>query len=142
MRPGLMVGLLSLAVGAVLAHAGLSRGTPAPDERVKIPPKSVVLELAEPVEVRFSTFKVFALKARDLKAAKAEAEALFKSRLSLRNDEDDRADAGLATTAATAARVEVLLKEKLGPGYYAVMWRVLSVDTHTTSDFYVFSYQP
>jgi len=137
-----MVGLLSLVVGAVLAHAGLFRGTPAPDERVKIPPKSVVLEFAEAVELKFSTFKVFALEAKDLKAAKAEAETLFKSRLSLKGDEGSRADAGLATTVATAARVEIRLKEKLEPGYYAVMWKVLSVDTHVTSDFYVFSYQP
>lgn len=34
------------------------------------------------------------------------------------------------------------LPTDLAPGTYAVMWRALSVDTHTLQGFMVFTYQP
>ncbi|MER3483857.1 MAG: copper resistance protein CopC [Meiothermus sp.] len=96
----------------------------------------MVLELAEPVEVRLSTFKVYPL------TSAAEAPALVQKVLSLKGDEAARADAGLATKGETASRLEINLKGGLKPGPYLVMWRVLSVDSHVSQDSFVFTYQP
>jgi methionine-rich copper-binding protein CopC len=64
--------------------------------------------------------------------------------LPLRDDQGraERIDAGLKTQGRTAENVTISLKPGLKPGAYVVMWRVLSVDTHTTSGFFVFVYQP
>lgn len=90
----------------------------------------------------FSVFKVYPLGSKDLASAKREAANLFKTALEAKNDQEQRADVGVVGNPRTAARVELKLKENLKPGAYAVMWRVLSVDTHTSQDFYVFVYQP
>jgi methionine-rich copper-binding protein CopC len=134
--------LAALATGAALAHSLLAEATPAPDTTLKHLPASVQLVLSEPVEMTFSVFKVYPLKSKDLASAKREAASLFKAALEAKNDQEQRADAGVVGNPRTAARVELKLKENLKPGAYAVMWRVLSVDTHTSQDFYVFVYQP
>lgn len=51
-------------------------------------------------------------------------------------------DAGLKTQARTAENVLIALKPDLGPGAYVVLWRVLSVDSHTTQGFFVFVVEP
>jgi methionine-rich copper-binding protein CopC len=135
MKPVLAL-FLALSLTTVLAHATLERSSPAANSTLKTPPKSVILELAEPVEVRLSTFKVYPL------ASPASAPALVQKVLSLKGDEASRADAGLATRGETASRIEINLKEGLKPGAYVVMWRVLSVDTHVSQDAFVFTYQP
>ncbi|WP_276957211.1 copper resistance CopC family protein [Allomeiothermus silvanus] len=134
--------LAALATGAALAHSLLAEATPAPDTTLKHLPATVQLVLSEPVEMAFSVFKVYPLGSKDLASAKREAASLFKAALEAKNDQEQRADAGVVGNPRTAARVELKLKENLKPGAYAVMWRVLSVDTHTSQDFYVFVYQP
>lgn len=141
MKPLAFLAALALA-GAALAHSLLSQATPAPDTTVKRPPASVQLVLSEPVEMAFSVFKVYPLGSKDLASAKREAANLFKTALEAKNDQEQRADVGVVGNPRTAARVELKLKENLKPGAYAVMWRALSVDTHTSQDFYVFVYQP
>jgi methionine-rich copper-binding protein CopC len=53
-----------------------------------------------------------------------------------------RADEGVVTAARTTPEIVIRLKSDLRPGAFAVMWRTLSVDTHTTQGFYVFTYAP
>ncbi|WP_081439952.1 copper resistance protein CopC [Meiothermus ruber] len=36
----------------------------------------------------------------------------------------------------------IALRPGLGPGVYVVLWRVLSVDSHTTQGFFVFVVEP
>jgi copper resistance protein C len=58
------------------------------------------------------------------------AEEFIPSVLDLTGDEAARVDTGLVEK-DTSATVTLTLKENLAPGAYVVMWRVLSVDTHT-----------
>ena len=61
--------------------------------------------------------------------------------LEARGDEASRADAGVRTEARTSDAVTLALGA-LEPGFYVVMWRVLSVDTHTSQGSFVFEYAP
>lgn len=137
--------LASLAlVGVAVAHSNLTRSTPADAQTVAALPKTVVLEFSEPLEVKFSVFKMYKLEttATDAKSARKDADALVGKVLEKRGDEAERADDGLATSVPTAARLEVKLKPNLTPGWYVVMWKVLSMDTHTSDDSIVFRYKP
>ena len=106
-------------------------------------PKTVSLEFTEPLEIAFSSFKVYALPMKtgdsDVKAAAAK---LMQQVLSLKDDASNRADLGLVSTASPAAQLELTLKPKLLAGWYVVMWKALSIDSHVTSDFYAFRYSP
>jgi copper resistance protein C len=51
-----------------------------------------------------------------------------------------RIDLGLENPNVSSL-VSIKLPNELEPGWYVVMWKVLSVDTHTTSDFVLFRYQ-
>ena len=53
-----------------------------------------------------------------------------------------RVDTGLVDTESTTAEVTLGVKPDLAAGVYVVMWSVLSIDTHTTQEFFVFSYEP
>ncbi|PZA08662.1 MULTISPECIES: copper resistance CopC family protein [unclassified Meiothermus] len=141
MRSLTLLAALALA-GAALAHALLTQATPAPDSTVKRLPATVQLAFSEPVEMALSSFKVYSLGPKDLASAKREAARVFRTLLGSTNDQAQRADAGVVGNPQTAERVELKLKESLKPGAYAVMWRVLSVDTHPSEGFYVFVYQP
>lgn len=146
MRPFFFLVALALA-GAALAHAYLVNSNPAENSRIRALPGEVRLGFAEAVEVRFSSFKVYPLEApaealSNPQRLKALAELLVARVLPLRGDEAARADAGLKTTDRTAENIEIKLKSGLKPGAYVVMWRVLSVDSHTSSDFLVFTYLP
>jgi copper resistance protein C len=137
--------LTSLAlVGIAVAHSNLTRSAPADAQTLRSLPKTVVLEFSEPLEMKFSSFKIYKLQtsATDLKAARQEADALVENALEKKGDEVARADDGLLTNAPTAARLEVKLKPNLTAGWYVVMWKVLSVDTHTSDDSIVFRYNP
>jgi copper resistance protein C len=70
---------------------------------------------------------------------KLEAQALVARVLALKNDLAKRSDNGLETTASEAALVKLKLKPNLKSGIYVVMYRILSVDTHITQDFFTFS---
>lgn len=140
--------VISLAfVGTVdgSAHAYLDESTPEEGAVVSTWPETITLTFTEPVELRSSVFKVYplttedALEGVDLDRA---ARALYEEVLTLRRDEDARFDEGIAEGPATADTITVLLKENVAAGPYVVMWRVLSVDTHVVSGYYVFTYAP
>lgn len=135
--------LSSLALaGVALGHAYLARSTPAAGQTVTVAPKSVMLEFTEPLEMAFSTFKVYPLPLKagetDVRAAAAK---LAQEVLSRKDDAEARADQGLVSNASPATRLELKLKDKLMPGWYIVMWKALSVDTHVTTDHFAFRYQ-
>jgi methionine-rich copper-binding protein CopC len=131
--------------GPVSAHAFLRVADPAEDSTVNAAPVEIRLAFTEPVEIRFSIFKVYRLDANpstELRRLNAAAGALTSDVLTKRDDESARADAGVSTTARTATDITLRLKPDTQPGVYAVMWRVLSVDTHTTQGFHIFIIAP
>ena len=131
---------LLFASSFALAHSYLIRSSPRLGQTVRVMPKTVLLEFSEPLEINFSSFKVYALPASsDPQKAAADLSARV---LSLKNDAEARADAGLVSNTSPAAQLELKLKEKLPSGWYVVMYRALSIDTHTTTDQFIFRYQP
>ena len=133
--PALLTALL-LSVAA--AHSELEKATPAEDAKVSAP-KAVELSFGEPLELRFSTFKVYPLGVTGNTLKVNGAAGALKTRvLSAKNDDAARADLGLSTTGRTATSVTLPLKPNLVKGAYVVMWKVLSVDTHATDGYYVF----
>lgn len=136
----LLLGASSLAG----AHAYLDSSFPAENATVASELNEVILRFTEPVEVPFSTFKVYPLASdeEDPVRLRAAASALVQQVLNLRNDAAQRADEGVTTQARISAEINIALKKELPPGRYVVMWRVLSIDTHTTTGFFVFTYAP
>ena len=137
--------LMAVTGGPVSAHAFLRIADPAEDSTVTTAPSEIRLGFTEPVEVRFSIFKVYRLDANpstELRRLNAQAGALMSDVLTKRDDEGARADAGVSTTARTSTDIALRLKPDPQPGVYAVMWRVLSVDTHTTQGFHIFIVAP
>jgi methionine-rich copper-binding protein CopC len=132
-----------LGLGVALAHAELSKMTPKDGGTIKLWPKEIVLEFSEPLETSVSTFKLYRLNAaKTMKAAQDEAETLALTVINLKNDTEKRSDLGLSQTSGVAAKVRLLLKPKQPAGFYAVIWRLTSTDTHTTSNTAVFWYKP
>lgn len=140
---------LLLGGGLAHAHAEFEVGDPAANSLLTTLPAEVTLKFTEPVEVRFSLFKVYRLETDLEPGSHAEhdtmrlnglAGALVSEVLPTRGDDDARADAGVVTEERTSAEVVLELKKDLPPGHYVVMWQALSVDTHTTQGFYVFNY--
>lgn len=143
----LMVTALMLMLGgAALAHADLLTSEPLGGTVLEAAPEQVLLEFTEPIEVMFSVFKVYRLEAEvDPEADNAQqrlnglAAALVNDVLELREDGEGRVDSGVQTSAASVSEVPLLLQEDLAAGHYVVMWKVLSIDTHVTQGFFVFS---
>lgn len=124
--------------GTALAHSELDHATPAEGASVRAP-KEVDLTFGEPIEVRFSTFKVYPVKASgDPLKVNGVAGTLKTKLLSVKGDAAARADLGVAPKGGSATRVTLPLKPGLKKGAYVVMWKVLSVDTHTSDGYYVF----
>jgi methionine-rich copper-binding protein CopC len=137
--------LMLAAAGVASAHAFLKSADPGEDSSINAWPKEIRLTFTEPVELRFSIFKVYRLDAApgtEQRRLNATAGALVSDVLQKRGDEAARADEGTSNTTRTTADVLVKLKPDLDPGAYVVMWRVLSIDTHTTQGFYVFVFTP
>lgn len=151
--------LLLLAAGPAAAHAEFERAAPGRAEIVAVAPEVVTLDFSEPVEVRFSVFKVYPLDAdatigaetttgttetgvtlvgEELLHLNGLAGALVDDVIDLRDDEIARADAGVVTAEARSAEITLALKPDLPAGAYVVMWRVVSIDTHTGRGFYLF----
>jgi copper resistance protein C len=125
-------------------HAFLNASVPAADSTVTSPLKEIRLTYSEPVEIRFSIFKVYKLSAAPSagpSALHAAATDLVSADLLKRGDEAARSDAGVANTTRTSTDIVLRLKD-LEPGAYVLMWRALSVDTHTTQGSFVFVYAP
>lgn len=136
-----------VGTGTLVAHghAHLETGAPAENATVHEWPETVRLQFTEPVEVGSSVFKVYPLDTDgidDPAELGTAVRALFERVLPLRRDEEDRVDAGVLTTQATADEVHIALQEDAAPGTYVVMWRVLSVDTHVVAEYYAFTYDP
>lgn len=152
-----VVAMAVTAPSVAWAHAYLDQASPDRDTVVTGPLSTVELSFTEPVEVPFSIFKVYRLpddgspSADDLANLsedqwldfRARASALVSQSLQLRGDEADRADQGLVETPFRPSdTISIQLGDRLDPGIYVVMWRVLSIDTHTTQGFYIFAYAP
>ena len=163
----LIASVLLLGTGLTLAHGELTSADPPPDTIITAIPSEVTLVFSEPVEVRFSTFKVYRLntegEATDDKVQTVEhgaehdetpssdeassnpewlrlnglAGALVSEVLLLRGDSEARVDTGPQENGQSRT-VTLGVTEELVPGVYVVMWRVLSTDTHATQGFYVF----
>lgn len=117
--------LAALTLGTALAHTGVTSVTPAAKARVAAP-QAVTLTFSEPINLRFSTFKVVPLPA-GADAAKAAATAL-----AAKNDAATRADTA-PTLTGLAARVRLPLRAGLKAGSYLIVWRLLSEDGHPVS---------
>ena len=140
-----VLGTLLLLAGNALAHSELESASPGQDAVVTTPPDEVVLTFSEPLELTFSTFKVYPLGAdaseTDAQRLNGLAGALVSDVLSAQGDEAARADAE-AELRGLNAEARLPLKGDLTPGHYVVMWRGPSADTHTVTGFYRFLYAP
>lgn len=129
--------LLSLWTHNVLAHAGLEASNPA-DGAIISAPQEIVLTFVEPIETMFSVFELHTLDVatdadHELRASAANAamaQVFNMNATSLRNI--DMLSSGQSTT------VTLSLPESLEPGSYALMWRILSTDSHSSQDFITF----
>ncbi|WP_293911388.1 copper resistance protein CopC [Deinococcus sp.] len=120
----------TVLTGTAAAHTEVTHMVPAASSSVAAP-KTVTLDLSEPVNLRFSTFKVYAL------PAGSDAAALSKAKLNLKYDSAERADL-FPGASGLAARVQIPLRAGLKPGAYVVMWHLLSDDGHPVSGQSVF----
>ena len=138
--------LLMVALGAAAAHAELVSSTPDSGALLSQAPGQVELAFSEPLETLFSIFKVYRLDAEvDLAEDNAGqrlnglAGALVNEVLELRDDTELRVDTGMISDGATVDTLSLLLNDELPAGHYVAMWRVLSIDTHVTQGFIVFT---
>ena len=96
-----------LAAGQAWAHSGLRRSEPPAESKLRRPPAEVKLTFSEPLEPAYSSVKV-------TDAGGAEV---------------DSGDSRVDRSNPTILRASL---KPLGAGSYTVIWRVLSVDGHTT----------
>ncbi|WP_161883613.1 copper resistance CopC family protein [Deinococcus alpinitundrae] len=123
--PKLLLLFTALLFGTAAAHTQITHFSPAAGSTVAAP-KMVTLTFSEPINLRFSTFKVYALPAR------MNAAALTRTKINLKNDAEARADT-YSSSSSMAARLDLPLKTNLKPGAYVVMWQILSYDGHPVS---------
>jgi len=102
--------LLLLAMGEASAHAMLDHAEPRVGNKVATAPREVTLWFTQKLEAAFSTITVT-------------------------NAAGQRVDTG--KTRVSGNQMSVSLRTG-GAGTYHVMWRVLSVDTHTTDGTFTF----
>ena len=102
--------LLLFATGEASAHAFLDHAQPRVGNKVAEPPREVTLWFTQKLEPAFSTITVT-------------------------NAAGDRVDTG--KTRVNGTQMSVTLRPG-GTGTYHVMWRVLSVDTHSTDGNFTF----
>lgn len=114
--------IAALLLGTAAAHTQITHFTPAVGSTVTAP-KVVTLAFSEPINLRFSTFKVYAL------PAGMDAAAFAATKINLKNDADARADAYTGSS-SMAAKLNLPMKANLKPGPYVVMWHILSDDGH------------
>jgi copper transport protein len=112
------LGMLATTAGSAMAHATLVTATPPPNGRFVegqgTSPK-IVLQFSEPVQI------------------------INRSDVTIVDGRDVQVDAGRPSTApGDARRVLIPLKGPLVPSSYTVRYRVVSADSHTASQAYVF----
>ena len=101
---------------------------------------------SEPLELRFSTFRIAPLEtdATDPREIKLAAQDLTEEVMSAENSENE-AQLAVLTSERTSQEVVLGLSD-LSPGTYpqtyVVMWRLLSAYTHTSDDFITFTMAP
>ncbi|WP_034384162.1 copper resistance CopC family protein [Deinococcus sp. YIM 77859] len=122
--------LTALTLGTALAHTEVTGLFPAHGAHVSAP-KAVTLTFGEPVNLRFSVFKVVPLPAGADPAKEAAAVLARRDDAALRVDTAPRLS-GMAT------RVTLPLRAGLKPGAYLTVWRLLSADGHLVSGHAVF----
>ncbi|MEM6428522.1 MAG: copper resistance CopC family protein [Deinococcota bacterium] len=136
----LLLSLILLISGqSVFAHAFLETSTPENGATVDAP-EQLVLTFGEAVETMFSVFELHPVDVpedADSDALAAIANGLMTTHFNL------GLDSVIETTLVTEDQnAEVVLElPPLEPGAYALMWRILSVDTHTSQDFITFVVQ-
>jgi copper resistance protein C len=102
--------LLVLVMGKAVAHAFLDHAEPRVGNKVATPPREVTLWFTQKLEPAFSSVTVT-------------------------NAAGQRVDTGKARVSGNQMSVSLRAG---GTGTYRVMWRVLSVDTHTTDGNFTF----
>src|SRR5215472_15031963 len=102
-----------LGVGLALGHSGLQRAEPPVESKLKRPPREVRLYFSERLEPGYSSVRV-----KDGRGAPV-----------------DRQDAHVDPANPRLLRVTL---QPLEHGTYAVIWRVLSVDSHVTEGRFTF----
>jgi copper resistance protein C len=107
---GIIPLLLLLAAGDANAHAMLDRAEPRVGNKVAAAPREVTLWFTQKLEAAFSTITVT-------------------------NAAGERVDTG--KTRVSGSQMSVSLRPG-GSGTYHVIWRVLSVDSHTTDGSFTF----
>jgi methionine-rich copper-binding protein CopC len=113
---------LALVLGGVIithahAHAFLDHAEPAVGSKVKQIPHAVRIWFTEPIQPALSTINVFDVMGKQI------------------GKKDTHSDEG------NKALVQVSLPS-LGPGLYKVIWRVVSVDGHSTTGDFTFRVIP
>ncbi len=151
MRKHLLALLLLAALGVASAHAHLQASTPAADALIAAAdaPTVISLEFTEGVELAFSTFRLvrieneldpteatYAMRLNALGAQKA------SEVLASRAEVEGEVAVSLEPTRGTLESFELHLAEPLPAGSYALVWRVLSVDTHIIEEFITFTVLP
>lgn len=148
--------LIILTLGLAFAHADLTTADPPPGSMLPAPPESITLRFSEPVEVRYSTFRVYPLELpgdltledltdvdeRERQRLSALAAALVDTALETHDDDDARADTGILTQERMSTDVTLGLHDELPAGVYVVMWDALSLDTHWTRGHYLLFVNP
>ncbi|WP_018649406.1 MULTISPECIES: copper resistance CopC family protein [Thioalkalivibrio] len=132
------VGLLG-APGAADAHANL---------RAAIPPEAIVgngaiqevrLVFSEPVVSRFSTFRLFRLNLPEEGLRNLAQLNTLASELNANPDDTVHDEVSVESDLSSqAAEVSLSTRAPLPAGAYAVIWKVLSSDGHTTTGFHTF----
>ena len=110
----MIIALLLLVTGKANAHAFLDHAEPRVGNKVTTAPRQVTLWFTQNLEAAFSTITVT-------------------------NAAGQRVDTGKARV--SGSQMSVSLRPG-GAGTYHVMWRVLSVDTHTTDGSFTFEVGP
>jgi methionine-rich copper-binding protein CopC len=140
----------AITLGVALAHANIKSSIPKDGSSLSAMPKTVQLTFGEAVETKVSTFKIYWMdeklimkNGKELPDEQADdiVEKFANKMTALKQDTADRVDAGYSKGTMAQAK-QVTLNVKPGtskPGVYVVMWKLTSVDTHTTSGFMRFA---
>ena len=112
-----------------LAHTQITSMEPAAGSTASAP-KQVILRFNEPVNLRYSIFKVYPMPAGQ--TGNRAANSLARQVIRQRGDEAARADLYQPKNSHSAG-VSLPLKAGLNSGEYVVMWQLLSADGHPVS---------
>jgi len=144
-------------LGLAAAHAHLDASDPADRAVVTEPLTELTLTFTEPVEAEFSRFELVRLDVETSpdgyatggaawalldEAAKAAHDELVAQGTAPRAAGDDAPYTLTVQTTGASDEVVLTVEGKLPAGDYILFFNALSVDTHTTSGYVLFSYQP